>query len=249
MSFDSSSVPIRAGHLDGSAFWDPQLQSYGAQLRLFDSLDDSLHDAPNGSACDPSHLYPPPFTRYGTRQGEFVTVDALTNHLTGVGLALDGQSLTSLQDLVQRVERRWGHSEIVGLTALEPRYRLFLVHPNRNAVELHPPIDHPDYGFGWGRDGSSTEETARTIVDRSFGRTGLEEGATFALTLAVEFLSSVSGDFSLNVNSLCDWYLAEAPLVTHYAEADRRSLRRRLGLDGGSCSVAGSAGLPVAAIR
>lgn len=244
MSLDSPQVPIRAGQLNGSAFWDTRLQSYGAKLRLFDSLHDSGPDV----ARDSAHLYPPPFTRCGARQGELVTVDALTNHLTGMGLAPDAQSLTSLQDLVQMVERRWGHSEIVGLTGREQGYRLFLVHPDRNAVELNPSMDHPDHGFAWGHGGQSTELTARTIVERSFGRTGLEEGATFALTLAVEFLCSVVGDFSLNVNSLCDWYLADAPLVTHYGEADRRSLRRRLRLDDGVSSV-GATTPPVAATR
>lgn len=205
----SHSVSIRAGQLDGTAFWNPRLQSYGARLTVFDS----------------SRSYPPPFRLYGTRPGELITGDALANHLAAVGQPLDADSAAALQHLVRVVDGGVGHSEIVGL-ADGGRRGLFVVGPGGDALELKPAIDHPAYGFHWGDAGEATEETARVIVERVHGRTAAEELTVFALTLTVEFLARRDGDFSVNANSLCDWLLADAALTTSYAAADRGSLRR-----------------------
>lgn len=205
-------VSIRAGHLDGSAFWDPSLQSYGVDLSVFDER----------------RCYPPPRVRHGTRHAEFVTVDALANSLAAVGLGLDGGSLQAVQELGHRLDVLCGPSEIIGLMGQDEKGRLYLRTPSRAVIELRPPLDHPHYRFTWGQGHEAAAETGRAIVERSYGPCSPEDLHAFVLTLAVEFLQTTTGDFSFSTSSLCDWYLADSPLVTTCDAAERHLLRRRL---------------------
>ncbi len=205
-------ISIRAGNLDGKLFWDRRLQSYVVLLQLFDHLG----------------TYPPPVKRLGSRLAEFVTVDALANHLQGLGLALDSPSLDALQDLRHDVSSSDGGAEIVGLVDDEGGRHLFLLTPSRVRVRLQPTIDHPAYAFSWGDDGSTTIETARTICELVLVRSLAEDVDIFALTLTVDYLAGIEGDFSLNADGLCDWYLADLPLGTELGPIDLLALHRDL---------------------
>lgn len=216
MTADLLSASVRAGHLEGLAFWDADLQTYAVDLAVFAE-----------GAC-----YPPPVVRYGRRRGEFLTVDALDNALAAAGLDVGASSQDELQRLARDVEGRWGHTEIVGLAVGSGLGRLCLRRPDRTVVELRPRLDDPGQGFHWGR-GRSADLTAAAVVESAFGRPAPRDAATFELTLAVEYLDHVTGDFSINAHSLCDWFLADAPLVTTVDEIERRWIRRRLGLDPG----------------
>ncbi|MCP4223733.1 MAG: hypothetical protein GY773_10360 [Actinomycetia bacterium] len=205
-------ISIRAGSLDGKVFWDHGLQSYVALLQLFDHLG----------------TYPPPVKRFGTRLAEFVTVDAVANHLQGAGLALDSSSLEALQTLRHEVSSRDGSAEIVGITDDQGGRHLLLLTPSRLRLRLQPTVDHPAYAFCWGDDGPTTIETARIICERVLVRSSVEDLDIFALTLTVDYLAGIEGDFSLDVDGLCDWYLADSPLSTGLGPVDLLALARDL---------------------
>ena len=214
------SVSIRAGELDGFAYWDPVLQTYAATFTVFD------HD----------RAYPPPRRRFGRRWGEFVTVDALAGRLGATGLVVGSDSLIALDELARAVEGDGGGTELVGLVDQMGRRRLYLVPPDGSVTEIHPVIDHPDHWFHWGDASDPTVATARAIVDRTFGRPGPDELETFALTLTVEYLALVTADFSISASSLADWYLTDAALTTTLSAADRARIRRAVDL--GSLTLA-----------
>jgi hypothetical protein len=194
----------------GTVSWDHGLQSFVARLQLFD------HD---GS-------YPPPVARFGTRVAEFVTVDALANHLRGMGFGLDAPSLDALQELRAEVVDGDGGAEIVGILDDWGDRHLFLLTPSGLTLRLQPTVDHPAYAFTWGDDGPSTMETARAICEQILVRSSADDIDVFALTLTVEYLAGVQGDFSLDANGLCDWYLADTPLRTRLNPIDLLGLHR-----------------------
>lgn len=198
------------GQLDGKVFWDRGLQSYVALLQLFDH----------------TGTYPPPVKRFGTRLAEFVTVDALINHLRGVGFGPDAASLDALQELREEVVGSDGGAEIVGIVDDRGIRHLFLLTPSRLPLRLQPTVDHPAYAFAWGDNGPSTMETARVICERTLVRSPTDDIDVFALTLTVEYLAGIQGDFSLDANGLCDWYLADTPLRTQLTPIDLLGLHR-----------------------
>jgi len=210
-------VSIQAGHLEGKVFWDRGLQSYVALLRLFDHLG----------------TYPPPTKRLGHRPAEFITVDALCNHLTGCGLTPDSASLGAMQELAINVGDQEGRAEVAGLVDADGRRRLFVVTPSRLALPILPVIDHPAYDFQWGDNGPTTVETARSICERVFVRSPAQDIETFALALTLEYLCEVEGDFSFGADALCDWYLTDSPLSTELGPLELLTLRRRADVDGG----------------
>jgi hypothetical protein len=205
------SVSIQAGHLSGQAFWDHDLQSFAAMLELF---------AEPGS-------FPPSHARIGQRPGELPTVDALAHHLQRHGLGVDAASSEQLQHLRRTVADRVGTAEVVGLVEGELRH-LVLLTPSRLALRLQPAVAHPAYRFTWGEGGPDTVEAARAIGERVLGSSSDNDLATFALTLTVEYLASVDGDFSIEADSLCDWYLTDTPLSTDLDPLDLLALRRQL---------------------
>jgi hypothetical protein len=208
------SVSIRPGHLLGSASWDSRLQTYVASLRLF----------------DPRQPYPPPSARHGIRTGEFVTVDALANHLAGIGLELDDASRAELVRLSQHIAATEGETEIVGLTDPFGGRHLFVVTPSRLMLRLNPRIDHRDYRLNWGDAGPATVETARLICEQVWVRAPAHDFDTFALAFTMEHLALVGPDFAFSAATLCDWYLTDSGLRTTLSEDDLAALRRRLGL-------------------
>lgn len=215
MVSDVATVSIRAGHLEGVASWAPDLQSYTVDLAVFET----------------GRTYPPPSVRHGSRHAEFVTVDALANHLVAVGLGCDAESLDSLHALARMTHDRWGHSEILGFVTSDGGGRLFLRSPDRTVVELSPSIGHRDHGFRWGRADGSAQGVAEAVAQQAFGQAEHDELHTFALTLRVEFFDEQAGDFSLNTSSLCDWFLADSTLVTTIGETERAMIRRGLSAD------------------
>ncbi|MEM7341098.1 MAG: hypothetical protein AAF467_20745 [Actinomycetota bacterium] len=190
------STEVMAGSLPGVAEWDGARQTFAATVRVFGG------DGP----------YPPPLVRYGTRAGEFPTVDALAHHLARVGLALDADSCAALDVLGRAVGRVVGSTVLVGVVA-GARCRLFLRTPVGHTVELAPPLDHPDHGLGWGDASPATVATARVIGSLLvFG--GPADGVDlFALAVTAELLSQVTGDFAVDAAVLCDWYLVDEPLT------------------------------------
>ena len=202
---------IRAGHLDGHALWDDTLQSYAAVLSLFDD----------------DRSYPPSATRFGFRPAEHPTVDALASHLHRRGLPVDGTSAGNLQDLRHRVHDLAGGCEVVGLVVGSVRH-LCLITPSRQALALNLPVAHPAYGFSWGDNGPATVETARFIGDRLLGASPANDLDTLALTLTMDYLCDIDGDFSFDAGALCDWYLTDTPLTTALDPLDLLALRRQL---------------------
>lgn len=205
---------IRAGRLDGKIFWDSCLQSYAVLLELFDHRD----------------TYPPPAKRIGLRPAEFITPDALANHLHACGLTLDSASLGAVQDLGRLVSEIEGTAEIVGLVDGDGEHHLFVVTPSRLVLRAQPSMDHPAYRFHWGDNGPASVETARVICDRVFVRSPAQDIDTFALALTVEYLADVEGDFSFDANSLCDWYLTDSPLSSRLDLGELVAIRRRFEL-------------------
>lgn len=204
-------TPIHAGSQPATALWDPNTQTFGAVVELF--------DGPEGS-------YPPPTVRIGHRPGELPTVDALASVLAQRGLAIDGASADQLQELRGQVEQAWGGTELVGVGDGGER-RLYLLTPARLVLPLAPAVDHPSYRFHWGDSSPATVETARVLGERVLGRGPAHDLDLFALTLTVDYLSSVQGDFSIDASGLADWYLAETPLATALSPLDLLALRHR----------------------
>jgi hypothetical protein len=208
---DISSVPITAGHLHGSAGWDSHIQSYVALLHLFDR----------------QQAYPPPVAQHGVRTGEFLTPEALTNHLAGIGLEVDAATRAELDDLAGQVAAAEGEAEIVGLTDLWGGRHLLAVTPARLALRLNPRLEHRDYRLDWGDTGPCSVETARLICEQVWVRAPALDIDTFALAFTHEVLSTAGSDFSFSATSLCDWYLTDAEPRTSLDMGDLATLRRR----------------------
>jgi hypothetical protein len=210
----TESVSIRAGHLVGTACWDSRLQTYAALLQLFDR----------------HQVYPPPYARHGIRTAEFVTADALANHLAGIGLDLDGGSRAELQRLSRHVAATAGEAELVGLTGSAGCRHLFVVTPSRLMLRLNPRVDHRDYRLNWGDAGPGTIETARLICEQVWVRAPAHDIDTFALAFTMEHLASVAADFAFSASALCDWYLTDSDLLSSLGDDDLARFRRRLRL-------------------
>lgn len=210
-----SVVPVQAGQLCGRASWSPDLQSFAVDLEVF----------------DPGSTYPPPTIRIGTRCAEFVTVDALINHLVATGLPPDGESLGLLYRLGQLVVEVVGAAEVVGCTDSGGDRHLFVLTPDGTLLGVNPRLDHVDHRLQWGDSGPATIETARLVCDVAFVRRPGQDGEAFALALTHEFLATAGDDFSLGAVPLADWFLTDAALSTALAEVDIAEVRRRIGLE------------------
>lgn len=217
----STSVPISAGSLKGVAYWDHSRQTYAALLRLFD---DPVGPAGSGAG------YPPSWARFGLRTAELLTPDALVNHLEGAGLPVCDDSLIALQRLRHQITTRCGSPELIGLVGASGRRWLFVLTPSGMLVGVNPRFDHPDHRLCWGDAGPATVETARLISELALVRRPVPEVESFALTLTYEVLADLEGDFSLDLNALCDWFLTDAELATVLTPADLAVLRVRAGL-------------------
>lgn len=210
----NNSVPISMGRLSGVAYWDRTRQTYAALLRLFG--DDAS--------------YPPSWARFGVRTGEFITPDALVNHLETIGLEADDDSLMALQVLSRQVARAEGGPELVGLVGADRRRHLFVLTPSKRLLAVNPRLGHDDYRLSWGDTSPATVETGRLICEQALIRRPAHDVESFALTLTYELLSEVEGDFSLDVNALCDWFLTDSELATALTGADLDQIRLRAGL-------------------
>lgn len=218
-------VPIRAGNLAGKVFWDPLLHTFAVTLDVF--LD------------KPEQRYPPQYVRHGTRRAEFVTTDALLNHLRALGLAPDEESLVTVDRYGRVIAGAVGETEFVGITPGGRKgrgstgamaRRLFLRTPVGDLLELNPRIDHVDHRVDWGNVFPATIDTARLMCEIAFLRRPGPDMETFALALTYEFLAEAGSDFSVSATGVCDWYLTDAAPWTTLDDHDRRSIRRRLGL-------------------
>lgn len=204
------SCTLRAGHLGGRALWDDRLQTFAAVLDVFE------HE----------RSFPPPTVRFGTRTAEFVTSDALANHLIGVELAPDTESLTELCCLGQAVAEAVGHAELVGLDGR----RLYLRTPSGTLLGLRSRIDHDDYRHRWGDPGPATVETARLMCEVAWMRRPNPDVEAFALALTMEHLAAAEPDFSMAAATICDWFLTDAEPSTSLGPEDLAAIRRAVGL-------------------
>jgi len=216
------SVPLHAGHLTGTATWDLSLQTYVAELQVFNHV---------------SH-YPPNSIRHGLRTAEFITIDALTNHLGALGLGIDWPSAAKLDDLARWVGAFDGHPEFVGLTGDNGEQMLYLLTPSKIAIPIGPRLAHSDYGHQWGDTSPATLETARVLCGVAWARQSSLDSESFALALTYEVLAEAGPDFSIDANSLCDWLLADTPIATGLSQADRNDLRDQMGLGAASLAAA-----------
>ena len=240
----TNSVTVNLGRLTGVVYWDQARQTYAALLRLFDHSPIDSHPIdshpiashPAGSRlagwdpAGPGSGYPPSWARYGLRTAEFLTPDALMNHLVALQLEPDDRSLVAVSWLARHVAEIEGEPELVGLVADDGRRRLWLSTPSGRLVELNPRLDHDDHRFAWGDAGPAAIETARVICEQAFLRRPHADVECFALTLAYEHLSEIDGDFSIGLNALCDWFLTDAELTTSLGPDDLDRIRHQLGL-------------------
>lgn len=193
----SFSTAITAGTLTGTAEWDGARQTFAATLQVFGG------DGP----------YPPPQTRIGVRAVEFPTVDALAHHLDRQGLGLDGDSCAAVDVLGRAIGRLVGPTVLVGLLD-GARHRLFLRSPVGRVVELGSSLDHPDHRLRWGDGSPATLDTARLIGTRLVFGGAADSVDLFALALSAELLAVAEGDFAVDADVLCDWFLVDRPLET-----------------------------------
>ncbi|MEL7156309.1 MAG: hypothetical protein AAFN30_06895 [Actinomycetota bacterium] len=214
MTTHSYSVSAVVGGLDAWVLWDRRLQTYAAVLRLF------------AGAAE----YPPPFSRHGTRPLEYPAPEALLADLAARGLPLAPASRAAIDELAARVEADEGVVEVVGLVTGDGCRRLFCLAPSGSVVELLPQFAHPEHRFTWGDRSPATYDTAAAIVRYALGPVAADELDVAAMGLVVEYLAATEGEFSLSVPGVGAWFLADAPLTATLRSADRRSLRRRLGL-------------------
>ena len=223
----TTTVPISAGHLRGSAFWDPHLHTFAATLDVFPG----------------EQRYPPPTVRVGTRCAEFITADALLNHLIGVGLRPDDETLAALDRYGRAIAEAVGETEFVGLTcaasspARPASRRLFLRTPVGALLQLNPRIDHLDHRLDWGNVGPAVVDTARLLCEIAFVRRPGADVDAFALALTHEFLRSAPDDFSVSASAVCDWYLTDSEPWTTIGEVELAAIRASLGLRARSSGV------------
>ena len=213
-------VPIRAGNLAGAVFWDPLLHTFAVTLDVF--------------VDKPEQRYPPQYVRHGTRRAEFVTTDALLNHLRALGLPPDEESLVAVDRYGRVIAGAIGETEFVGITIGERpggaiARMLFLRTPVGDLLELNPRIAHVDHRFDWGSVVPGTIDTARLICEIAFLRRPGPDMEAFALALTYEFLAEAGSDFSVSATAVCDWYLTDAAPWTTLDDHDRRSIRARFG--------------------
>jgi len=237
----TTKVPIVAGNLRGSAFWDSRLHTFAVTLDVFDS--DGATPPFHPTPCHPTGCYPPPSIRHGTRFAEFVTSDALLNHLTGMGLAPDEKSLAAVDRYGRVIADALGETEFVGLTMSRgtttqpPGRRLFLRTPVEELLPLNPRIAHIDHRFDWGNVGPSTVDTARLMGEIAFVRRPGSELDAFALALTYEFLGDAADDFSVSASAVCDWYLTDSEPWTTIDVPALRAIRASLGLRSSAARV------------
>lgn len=207
------SVPLLAGRFPGTALWDDERQTFAALLEVF---------PPTASA------YPPSVVRHGVRTADFVTTDALANHLIAAGLAPNEESLLALCDLGQATVERVGDAECIGLTDPDGTRRLVLRTPGALLLDINPRLSHVDHACSWGDAGPATVETARLLCEVAWVRAPALDLDAFALALTYEFLANTGPRFSVGCTSLCDWFLTDAPLTTTLTETDLDRIHHRL---------------------
>jgi len=179
--------------------------------------------------CDPSDDVLPAGIRLGTRVAEFITVDALSNHLEHLGMGLEAYSWTRLIEWRDVVAATFGEVIIVGRRTStwwpepgvpsgvddrphEPGSRLGLRLPPGEVLPVRPFIGHRDHGFDWGIQGSGTVRTARAVVRLAWSDLPGRRADAIAHELAVAILADVVGGFELAANSVADWIATEAKL-------------------------------------
>ena len=207
-------VPIRAGHLHGAAFWDPHLHTFAVTLDVFTGCSNDGDGDVTATGLGGLH-YPPRSIRHGTRCAEFVTADALLNHLRAVGLPPDEPTLAAVDRYGRVIADAVGETEFIGLTSggrsgESPVRSLYLRTPVGHLLRLNPRIDHLDYRPDWGNVGPGTVETARLMCEVAFLRRPGPDLDAFALSLTYEFLSDAAADFSVSAGAICDWYLTDS---------------------------------------
>lgn len=218
----TTKVPINAGHLQGSAFWDARLHTFAVTLDVF-------HDLDGREQC-----YPPRSIRHGTRCAEFVTSDALLNHLAGIGLSPDEETLATVDRYGRAIAGAVGETEFVGLTnRAEPNAgnrerHLYLRTPVGQLLQLNPRIAHADHRLDWGNVGPATVETARLMGEIAFLRRPGSDLDAFALALTYEFLGDAPDDFSLSAGAVCDWFVTDSEPWTSIDGDALRSIRATL---------------------
>lgn len=213
-------VEISAGGLDGLAFWDDRLQTFVASLGVF-----PLASPGAGTLAH----YPPTAVRHGTRFAQFITSDALANHLVSIGLTPDPVSLQALCGLGQGVSSAIGDAEFVGFTVAGAGRHLYLRTPSGVMLGMRPRFDHPDHGLCWGDTSEATVETARLLAETAWVRPPAADIEIFALALTYEHLSTVGADFSLSAPAVCDWFLTDSAPNTTLDAQDRSLLRLQAG--------------------
>lgn len=225
----TTKVPISAGHLRGAAFWDPHLQTFAVTLDVF------IGSGGGAAIGREDRHYPPPSIRHGTRCAEFVTSDALLNHLRAVGLPPDEATLAAVDRYGRVIADAVGETEFVGLTVggvdgVATDRLLFLRTPVGNLLRLNPRIAHQDYRLDWGNVGSATVETARLMCEIAFLRRPGPDLDAFALSLTYELLNEAAADFSVSAGAICDWYLTDSEPWTTLEESQLRRIRASLAL-------------------
>lgn len=165
---------------------------------------------------------------FGGRAGEFVTIDGLVNQLRLRGLAPDRRSNEAIAELRDRATRTFGDAELIGLDGPDGG-AVLLALPDGSTMPLRPTVDHPDHGFSWGPGRAvvtdhSVMETARTLVRCAWSAGWGTGEEMFAQALVHNFLGGCGAEFSVNANSLCDWYLFDRDLTTDLTAAALRRL-------------------------
>ncbi|MGB5759690.1 MAG: hypothetical protein WBM50_22435 [Acidimicrobiales bacterium] len=224
------SVSVRFGSGAGRLVWLADRCTFSIRLR-FDDLDGvwaavafDSPPSPVAPSVDGPHLV------VGDRPGQFITADRLLNQLRLYGLEPDAPSRQALPGFRLLVSRTFGDAEIVGF-ADPDRCRLLVALPDGRTIEIGTELNHPAHRFGWGpRSGSatSTMATARALVMRCWSPAWGADEEMLAQSLARCHLGRCGPLFSINANSLCDWYLFDKDLSTGLEPSQLANLTRSL---------------------
>jgi len=198
-----NTVTITAGGLGGVVEWDSARDTYRAQLEIWGAGEWGDDEGPLGGGPGRG------LVRFGWRAVELPTIDSLINRLDSSGFPLMASSADEVQSLGLRVRGSHGSTKLVGRVT-DRGHELSFLAPSGRRYRLHPPVDHPDHGFWWGDTGDRSLATARSICQRIWSDDSRHQCEMFALGLLHEVLAPLSGDFWLDVDSVCDWWLLDA---------------------------------------
>lgn len=204
-SLDAPPADVSVNLMPASIYWNDSFQTFSADIAPFGVWRGSL---PGAAAAQRT---------IGARPGEFVTVDALVNHMRSVGLRPSRASVEPLVDLREMATAQHGDSKFVGITEPGGGQRLFLSLPGGQQIPVRSTLDAPGYAHRWGANwlvsgAVSTLDTARVILRLAWSSQLDSQTEFAALALSkMEPLDQPAG-FSLNANSVCDWFLLDTPL-------------------------------------